>query len=70
MEEDKSIDLMLLMTKEVIRYDENGKYPRRAPMYHVWLGDSWVYCNSNMRGAYQKYYEMKGRTQDEQQHLG
>lgn len=65
LEFDEARDLCLYMSKVRVIQDRwnpkhNTEDPHgRAPMYHVWHGDQWLYCGASMQAAYHKYNEIQ-----------
>ena len=63
LEYDPDLDLALYVSKTRVIQDRwNPKHNTedpfgRAPVYHVWRGDDWLYCGPDMRAAYDKYNE-------------
>lgn len=65
LEYDKERNLALYVSKTKVIQDKwnpknNTEDPfGRAPVYHVWKGNDWLYCGPDMRAAYNKYNDQK-----------
>ena len=58
LEYNEALDLALYVTKEKPIQNVNEDMFGRAPVYHVWNGDDWLYCGGNMREAYNLYTKL------------
>ena len=69
LEYDDALDTALFVSKTKVIQDRwnpanNTEDPfGRAPIYHVWKGDKWIYCGPDMRAAYNEYEKQTRATQ-------
>ena len=59
LEYDDENNLALYVSKTKVIQGKTENMFGRAPIYHVWMGDNWLYCGANMCEAYNRYNAIK-----------